>query len=259
MKVYAKANSYLRVMGKEGNVRCQLEHSNNSASLKITGEIDWYKNNSESIRNVITEMKASGVETLQAYINTPGGSAFEANEIYNIIISNFSEDNRHLTIGALCASAGTMIASAFPKKNTKAYRNSIFMMHNHLVMVYGEERDLLTSASLLQKLDSNYRNIWASRMGVTDDFLKAKMENEWWLLSDELTKYNIINSFIDKDDPVIVDSTQGIINKAKQVIQKVTDRHPSFTKVNGCHFYGEPGKGATQSQVLARILLNKKN
>lgn len=260
MKVYSKLNSHVRVIGKDGNFRCQLQQSNNNtASLKITGEIDWFQNNAESIRNVINEMKVSGVDTLHAYINSPGGLAVEANEIYNIIKSNFVENNRHLTIGALCASAATMIASAFPKKNTKGHKNTVFMMHNHSVLVYGEERDLISSASLLKKLDENYRSIWSARMGVTDEFLKSKMESEWWLLGNELVQYNVIGSFIDKEDTEIVASSQHVLNKARQIIQKISDRQPDYKIVNGKRFYGEVSEGPSQSQTLMRILNDKKS
>ncbi len=220
-----KVKVLLRVKDAKGNVRCEVKQSADAGLLRIVGEIDWWNNSAESFRNALDTLKQNGISKLKAYINSPGGSAWEANEIYNLILAFCPEDNRSLDLGAMCASAATTIAGAFPQKNTRAHQNITWMMHNHSVGVYGEQKDLLSYAQLLGNLDAGYRKRWASRMGISETVLKNKMDSTWWLTVEELKQYNIIASVIDNDDSVPADARQVLnklaINELPAVLNKV--------------------------------------
>jgi ATP-dependent Clp protease protease subunit len=207
-----KVKVLLRVKDAKGNVRCEVKQNADTGVLRVLGEIDWWNNNAEGFRNALDSMKQNGITKLKAYINSPGGSVWEANEIYNLIVGFCTEENRTLELGAMCASAATTIAGAFPQKNTKAYKNITWMMHNTQVAVYGEQKDLLSYAQLLGNLDAAYRKRWSQRMGISETVLKNKMDSTWWLTADELKQYNIIAGFIDQDDTVPADA-RNVFNK----------------------------------------------
>lgn len=207
-----KVKVLLRVKDAKGNVRCEVKQSADTGVLRIVGEIDWWNNSAESFRAALDTLKQNGISKLKAYINSPGGSVWEANEIYNLIIAFCPEDNRSADLGAMCASAATTIAGAFPQKNTRAFRNITWMMHNHRVGIEGEQRDLLSYANLLGNMDSNYRKRWATRMNISETVLKNKMDTTWWLTADELKTYHVISSIIDEEDVVPAD-TRNVFNK----------------------------------------------
>jgi ATP-dependent protease ClpP protease subunit len=224
--VALKVKVLLRIKDPKGNVRLEVKQSADSQTgiIRIIGEIDWYSNNANDFRNALDQMKANGVVNLKCYINSPGGSVMEANEIYNLIIAFCPEENRSVDIGSMCASAATTIAGAFPQKNTRAFKNVIWMMHNNQIGIQGEEKDLLSYATLLGNLDAAYRKRWAARMGVTEKFLKTKLDAEWWLTSEDLKTYNVISSVIDEDDKVPVDArnvfNRIVTNKIPEAINK---------------------------------------
>jgi ATP-dependent Clp protease, protease subunit len=207
-----KVKVLLRVKDAKGNIRCEVKQNADTGILRIVGEIDWWKNSSDNFRVALDTMKQSGITKLKAYVNSPGGSVHEANEIYNLIVAFCSEENRSLDIGAMCASAATTIAGAFPQKNTRAYQNVTWMMHNCQIGVYGEKKDLISYAKLLENLENTYRKNWAKRMGISETFLKNKMDETWWLTAEELIKYNIASSIIDDNDSVPTDTRQ-VLNK----------------------------------------------
>lgn len=207
-----KVKVLLRVKDAKGNIRCEVKQSADTGVLRIVGEIDWWNNSAESFRAALDSLKQSGIVKLKAYINSPGGSVWEANEIYNLIIAFCPEDNRSVDLGAMCASAATTIAGAFPQKNTRAFRNITWMMHNHRVGIEGEQRDLLSYANLLGNMDNSYRKRWATRMNISETVLKNKMDATWWLTADELLSYNVISAIIEQEDAVPAD-TRNVFNK----------------------------------------------
>lgn len=257
--------SLLKISNK-GELQCEVVQLADEAELKILGEIDWFTNNAASFRQALESMKQNGVKNLKGYINSPGGSAWEANEIYNLIVSFCNPENRSLTLGAVCASAATTIAGAFLKENTRAYKNTVFMMHNHRVGIEGEEKDLLSYAKLLSNLDAEYRKRWASRMGISEVVLKNKMDSTWWLTSDELVRYNVVSGFIDMEDAapsntalvfdkLKITNLPAVLNKSlKDVRQDVT---PVYSK-DGVKIYGKAGVGQSQGEIFARMQAESK-
>ena len=82
--------------------------SGQKAEVRITGHIGW-ETDSENFRKQVDDIIASGITEADIYINSPGGSVFDANEIVNIL-SRFTVKN--CTGGALVASAASYIACA---------------------------------------------------------------------------------------------------------------------------------------------------
>jgi ATP-dependent Clp protease protease subunit len=199
--------------GKE-HVRCEVKQTADGIGIiRFVGEFNWWSTNSaDQFRTAIDTLKANGVTQLRAYINSPGGSVFEANEIYNLLVAFNKEDDRYLDIGALCCSAATTVAGAFPVKNTRAYQNATVMMHNPTTYIDGEEKDLESGATLLKNLKQGYVKRWSKRMGISESMLSKKMDSTWWFSQEELTKYNIVSSFIDGDD-VVPEDTKQVFNK----------------------------------------------
>lgn len=269
-----KVKVLLRIKDAKGNVRCEVKQSTDTGVLRILGEIDWWNNNAEGFRNTLDSMKQNGITKLKAYINSPGGSVWEANEIYNLIVTFCPEENRTLELGAMCASAATTIAGAFPQKNTKAFKNITWMMHNTQTGVYGESKDLMSYANLLASLDASYRKQWSKRMGISETVLKNKMDSTWWLTADELIQYNIISGFIDQEDVLPADARQvfnklqikelpAVLNKAlPPAVEKPVEPTNQFTMKNfvvllmaalGTSIKNFLKEDATEAEVVAAL------
>ncbi len=61
----------------------QIKNKAGKAFIQIIGEISFWKNSSEKFTSAIDGLINAGVEDVELYINSTGGSMFEAYEIAN--------------------------------------------------------------------------------------------------------------------------------------------------------------------------------
>ena len=153
--------------------------SNNRALVRIIGEIGW-ETDSESFRSCIDEIISQGVTEVDVYINSPGGSVFDANEIVNIL-SAFSIKN--CIGGALVASAGAFIACSCDTFEMPA--NGMLMIHRPSGAVHGKVEDFESYLKLLTDMQEAYRKLFVSKAKDKKEFEKFWNTSDWWLNAQE--------------------------------------------------------------------------
>lgn len=191
-------------------MRCTVKQSAEAGYIRIEGGIDWWSNNAAQFRAAVDQLKNSGVKSLEVYLNSPGGSVFEANEIANILDSWKGE--KYLTIGALCCSAATNLILPFDKKNVKAFSNITAMMHNPTISIFdAEEKDLLSNAKLLANTKKTYVKKMSARTGMSETQLSNKLDGTWWMTIQDLLDYNLVGSKVEEQDSLPPD-TKNVFN-----------------------------------------------
>ena len=134
------------------------------ALITISGYISqWTKASSTDIAAVIAGFKEKGITEASVYINTEGGSVFEAIEINNLLEDNFKTIK--VRVGALAASAGTYFVA---KYHTTAKKNSQFMIHKPMGGVSGNEDQVAATLKILKNITNDYRTLYATKMGITE-------------------------------------------------------------------------------------------
>lgn len=114
-------------------------------------------------------------------INSPGGSVFEANAIYNAL-------SRHpggvdVEIDALAASAASYIAMA--GKRIGIAENAMMMIHNAWTIAIGNANDLRETAALLDKMDATITDMYAARSGTDREQIASWSAAETWFTAKE--------------------------------------------------------------------------
>lgn len=153
--------------------------SNNRAEVRIVGAIGW-ETDSESFRRTVDEIISQGITEVNVYINTPGGSVFDANEIVNIL-SGFKTKN--CVGGALVASAGAFIACSCDTFEMPA--NGMLMIHRPSGAVSGKVEDFESYIKLLTDVQEAYRSLFASKAKDKKEFEKYWSTADWWLTAKE--------------------------------------------------------------------------
>ena len=207
-----KVKVLLRVKDLKGNILCEVKQGADIGILRIVGEISWWSNNAEQFRAALDSLKKEGLTKLKTYMNSGGGSVFEANEIANLIVAFCKPEDRFLKVGALCCSAATIIAEKFTVENTTASSNVTWMKHNPRGIQEGEERDMISYATLLKNIKNVYVKNWSKRMKISETILRNKMDGTWWLSQEELIQYNVVSKFDDAEDTLPTDTAQ-VFNK----------------------------------------------
>ena len=142
-----------------------------------------------------------GINTINVYINSPGGSVFAAASIINQLRKHPA--CVHTWCDGICASAAVGILLAANPGCRHMSRATLLMIHNPSTKAEGDQRTFLEAADLLDKVKQTILNIYAEGTGLTRDKLSAMMDANTYLSADEA----LANNFIDKitEDTVTYD------------------------------------------------------
>lgn len=141
-------------------------------------------------KQFLKDINALSVKTLNVFINSPGGSVFEALAIYNGLKSHSSHVVTH--IDGLAASAASFIALA--GDTVVMAENAMIMIHNPWSMTAGGAEDLRKEADVLDKLAANMADIYMTRYTGTVEELTAALDAETWYNADEALAAGFIDA-----------------------------------------------------------------
>lgn len=162
------------------------------ASLYIYDVIDeYYGISSAAVRDAISNLQ--GVETLNVFINSPGGSVFEGRAIMAVLQRFSGKKIAH--IDSLCASAATSVALACDEVHM--LDGSFFMIHNASSLVWGDKNAMRDTAALLEKIETSIVDDYANKTGLEREMLVAMMDEETWMTASEAKA----NGFVDVVKP----------------------------------------------------------
>jgi ATP-dependent protease ClpP protease subunit len=165
------------------------EKKGSRAEIRIIGVIGW-ETSSEDFRRQIDAIVAEGVKDAHVYINSPGGSCFDANEIVNII-SRF-KGNVTGEGGALVASAGTYIALHCKEFSMPA--NGQFMVHKPSGVAMGNVSDIENYVKGLRNMEELYYNVYKAVMSDISELDKRWNAGDWWMTAAEAKDMGFITS-----------------------------------------------------------------
>ncbi|MDR2382604.1 MAG: ATP-dependent Clp protease proteolytic subunit [Prevotellaceae bacterium] len=160
--------------------------------IRITGYIGW-DTDSEGFRKNVDSLIASGVEKVQLYINSPGGSVFDANEIVNII-SQFKDITGEG--GALVASAATYIALCCKSFTMPA--NGQFMIHKPKTAVSGTVAELEAAIEGLKNIESDYFERYKAKAKNTKTLDEKWNKGDWWMTAETAKEQGFITGVKEK-------------------------------------------------------------
>jgi ATP-dependent Clp endopeptidase proteolytic subunit ClpP len=163
---------------------------------KLIEELDsLYGNKAVAAQMVIGEAVCSAdnaLESVEVEINSPGGSVFEGQRIYNAL-RGMSERGVAVTttVNGLAASMGSVILMAGDKKQMT--HGSRIMIHEASTIAWGDARTMRKQADLLEGISSEIAGIYADRTGGDEKKIRNLMFAETWMTADEAKE----NGFVD--------------------------------------------------------------
>lgn len=157
------------------------------AMIRITGEIGW-ETDAETFRKEVDKLVADGIRDAHLYINTPGGSVFDANEIVNIISSFKGRITGEG--GALVASAGTYIAVHCHSFSMPS--NGQFMIHKPSGITTGKVSEIENYLKMMRSMEKLYFDAYLAKAVDKADF-KSKWEaGDYWMNASEAKQAGFI-------------------------------------------------------------------
>lgn len=221
------------------------------AEIRISGVIHQWQNSAQEFKQQIDQLLAKGINNVKLYINTPGGSVFEANEIANEIkrfsgtISGFG--------GALVASAGSYLALICD--TFEMAENGQYMYHKPSGMIVGNEDKITADLKLLQNLTNQYRTAYSEKTGLSEDEIESRWsKGDVWLSAQEAKDQKFITAVSPKKEKITEDQqalfvacgAPNIPEVKSQTPQKMKNRNELIAKL-------KLSADATDEQILEAV------
>ena len=128
------------------------------------------------------------------YINSPGGSAYDAMAIYDTM-QYIKSDIQTVGIG-IQASAAAFLLSSGTKGKRYMLPNSSVMIHQPSSGTRGKVTDMEIDLKESLRLKHRLNAIMAKNTGQSIKKIEQDMERDYWLDADEAKKYGVVDKVI---------------------------------------------------------------
>ena len=206
----------------------------NTLELYIYGEVEpdvknWWGEvlRSETSANHLRDELAShpNVTQINIYINSNGGSVFEGTAIYNQLkrhpaYKTVYVDGFACSIASVVAMAGDTVIMP---------RNTMMMVHNMLMGVYGNAAELRKYANDLDTITAAGRQAYLTKSNgkISEEQLIELMDAETWLTAEQCIAYGLADEYAEADADM-ADATEVLKNANMRLEQRIK-LHQSLT------------------------------
>lgn len=172
------------------------------AKADKTADVSIYEQIGESFwdgsgvtaKRFINEINGLDVETINLYINSPGGDVFDGTAIYNALKRHKAKV--HVVIDGIAASIASVIAMA--GDTIEMPENAMMMIHDPSGGVWGTADDMLAMAEALEKVKSGLVAAYRDKSGMEDSDISKLMTDETWLTAKEAVEYGLADTMTGK-------------------------------------------------------------
>ncbi|REC47867.1 MULTISPECIES: ATP-dependent Clp protease proteolytic subunit [Chryseobacterium] len=230
--------------------------------LRVSGRI-WQGDVASTFKYEIDAALAQNIRTAQLYLNTEGGSVFEAQEAINELKRL---DKVLITVGSLAASAGTMFLCHF---EADCFTTSQFMIHKPLTWASGNEDEVQAELKALKNITNVYRSAYAKKMGITEDEVDELWKNDYWMDAKEAKEKGLISNIIDEEIEVDESTVAMMVacgcpkvpkptaNRHEPTQKPTTTNNENKMDINQLRAALGMAATATEQEVLDRLAQNK--
>lgn len=131
---------------------------------------------------------------IQLYINSPGGSVYDALAIYDTM-QYITNDIQTVGIG-IQASAAAFLLSSGTKGKRVILPNSTVMVHQPSSGTRGKVTDMEIDLKESLRIKHRLNEIMAKNTGQSVKKIQEDMERDYWMTADEAKKYGIVDKII---------------------------------------------------------------
>jgi len=130
------------------------------------------------------------------YINSPGGSVYDALAIYDTM-QYVKSDIQTVGIGVQASAAAFLLSSGKKGKRT-ILPNSTVMIHQPSSGTRGKVTDMEIDLKESLRIKHRLNEIMARNTGQTVKKITEDMERDYWMTADEALKYGVVDKVINK-------------------------------------------------------------
>ena len=188
----------------------ELDEETKEADLMIFGDITSYPwmESDVSSYNLSKKLAELDADRINVHINSYGGEVAEGLAIYNTLKQHRAKIRTYCD-GFACSIASVIFMSGDERIMSNA---SMLMIHNPWTYASGNAAELRKTAEDLDKMAQASVNAYMENATITEEEIKALMDEETWILPQEALDYGFATS---------VTGTQAIDKHSQSVRKKV--------------------------------------
>ena len=161
-------------------------------------------------------------ESLEVYINSPGGIIDVGSEIYTALRSYTGEMKIYI-VGQACSAASIIAMAGYCEMSPTA----LMMVHCVSSGVRGNHSDMEHMAEVLRTADDALSNAYIQKTGMSKDEVLAMMEAETWLTAEQAKEKGLVDAIMFESKeilPLVASNfnlpTEEQMARAKTMIEK---------------------------------------
>lgn len=146
---------------------------------------------------------------INIYINSNGGSVYEGTAIYNQLKRHPA--HKTVYIDGFACSIASVIAMAGDEIIMP--RNALMMIHNMMMGVWGNSKEIRKAADDLDVINAAGRQAYLMKAGekLSEEKLSEMMDAETWLTAEQCIEYGLADRYAEND---------ADMEKAREILQK---------------------------------------
>ena len=187
----------------------------------LSGEIGW-----DIFPDEIREkLNAANGEDLDVHIASPGGGVMSGIEIFNLFRDykrNHPGSQILATIKGLAASMASYLAMNPAFDLIAAEDNAVFMIHNASGSTWGDHREMLKTAEILDGLTNIIGKAYAQKTKKHIKEIREMMNDESWFFGDEILKAGFVDEMIKSKNKAVDKNTA--IASAKMTVSNLSKK-----------------------------------
>ena len=141
-------------------------------------------------KKFVEDLAALEVDHIALHINSPGGSVFDGQAIYNAIQRHPARVTSH--VEGLAASIASVVALAGDTVEMAA--NALFMIHDPYGMAMGTSDDMRQMAEVLDKVKGTILGVYERKTGMEPEAILEAMAAETWYTAAEAQQAGFVDS-----------------------------------------------------------------
>lgn len=201
--------------------------TSSEADLFVYGEIvqeksvDWWTGEESQTDVGLMDFKEQldsigNVQTLNIYINSPGGDVFTASTMISMLQRVKDKGTKiNAYVDGLSASAASFLMMV--ADNVNLYKNSTVMVHKPMSIAIGNANDMQKTIDALNKIEESVMMpMYMNKSKVSEEEIKSLIDAESWLSAKEMDKYFNV-TLLDEEKTAVASISSNLFKNYKNV------------------------------------------
>ena len=151
---------------------------------------EWFGMEAVCPKDIIDAIaKIDDKETVDIYINSPGGSVFAGSTIYSALRELKDRVNIHVV--GIAASAASVVACA---GQSDISPTAMLMVHNAASVARGDYHTMEKESEILQQVNRAVASAYIAKTGMSEEKALELMDKETWITASQAVEYGLIDA-----------------------------------------------------------------